>query len=70
MPAVDVVQHWLVLPLFGVGQLSHADGMLGTINSVQKLLLHLPPAINEFWLWVGTTVKSYALQCSYKLFYY
>jgi len=32
--AVDVVQHKLVLPLFGVGQLRHADDTLGTIEPI------------------------------------
>jgi len=55
--------------LFGVCKLSHADGTLGTIEYVQKLLLHLPPAINGFWLQVSIPIKSYTLECPDELFY-
>jgi len=48
--AVVVVQHWFILPSFGLIELNHADSMVGTIESVQNLLLHLSPAINGFWL--------------------
>jgi len=61
MPAVDIVQHSLVLPLFGVDKLSLAGGTLGTIELIQKLLLHLPPTINGFWLQGSTLIKSYTL---------
>ena len=67
---VDVVQHWFVLPLVGVSQLSLHDGTLGAIESVQKLLCHLHLAINEFWLHVGIPVKSYTFKHSGKLFYH
>jgi len=60
MLAVDVVQHWLDLPLFSVGYLSHADGTLGTIEPIQKFLLHLSPTINGFWLKVGIPIKGTA----------
>jgi len=57
--AVDVVQHWFVLPMFGVSKLSHVDGTLGTVEFVQKLVPRLPLAINGFWLLVDIPVKIY-----------
>jgi len=44
--AVDVVKNWLVLLLFSVCQLSHADNALSAVEPVEKLLLHLFPAVN------------------------
>ena len=47
---VDVVQHRLVLPLFCVGQLGHADNTLGIIEPVQKSCFIDP-------IWLSTTVS-------------
>jgi len=44
--AVDVVKNWLVLLLFCVCQLSHADNVLSAIEPVKELLLHLFPTVN------------------------
>ena len=69
-PAVDVVQHWFLLPLFVVGQLNHTDGVLGTIEFVQKILLHLTLAIEGLRLQVEIPIKGYTFQCLAKLFYH
>jgi len=44
--------------------------MLVIVESFQKLLLHLSPATNGFWLYVGIPVKSCTFQHSDKLFYH
>ena len=44
--AVDVVKNWLVLPLFCICQLSHADNALSAVEPVEELLLHLFLTVN------------------------
>jgi len=58
-----------VLSLFCVGQLNHDNGTLGTIESVQELVLLFSPIFNGFWLQVGIPIKGYTLQCPDELFY-
>ena len=57
LPPINVVQHWLIFPLFSVGQLSHVDDMLATIEHVQEFLLHLPLTIDGFGLQVGVLIS-------------
>jgi len=61
-PAVKVVQNQFVFSLFCVGQLIHVDGMLSAVETVQKLLLHLPPTVDGLKLQVGIPVKGDTFQ--------
>jgi len=49
-PAVDVVHDWFICQLFCVCQLNHAESTLATVESIQKFLVHLPPAVDELRL--------------------
>ena len=70
MPAVDVVQNWFVSPLFGVGQLCHANGTLNVAEPVQQFFLHLPQTVDGIGLQVYMPVKDNTFQCLDKLFYH
>ena len=66
----DVLQNFLFLPLFCVGQLSHIDGMLTAVELVQELLLHLSLILNGLGLQISIQVKRDTFQRPDELLYH
>jgi len=45
-PMTNVIEGWLVVPLFCASQLCYADHAARAIEVIQELTFHIPPAIN------------------------
>ena len=65
---IDVVNNWLVFPLFGISKLHHAYSSSGAIEVVKEFVVHLISTVNTLGWKVSVPIKGIPLEGLNKLF--
>ena len=66
-PTINGIEDRLILPLLRICQLCHSNSMLCTVVSIEELIIHFFPTIDQFGLQVGVPIESNTFKGSNEL---
>lgn len=66
-PMIYVVHNKFFFPLFRIYQLAQTDNDSDAMESIEKFIFYLPPAVDGLYLQVGVPIKCEPIQRMHKL---